>query len=205
MLDNIIETTVLVAIDNIFAGYLIIADKIKEDAKTAIFRLKKSGKIRTILLSGDKETIARQTADNLKIDEVFGGLLPENKVEIIEKLKSNPKNIVAFCGDGINDTPALALSDVGIAMGGLGSQAAVEIADVVIQTDAPSKIAVAINISKSTHNIVLQNIIFALSIKFLVLILGSLGFASMWAAVFADVGVAMLAILNSVRLFFKNF
>jgi Cd2+/Zn2+-exporting ATPase len=209
-IDNIVETTVLVAINGEFAGYIIIADEIKNDAAHAISLLKNSAKIKTILLSGDKNTIARQTAENLQIDEVFGELLPENKVEILDKIKSDSKNIVAFVGDGINDAPALALSDVGIAMGGLGSQAAIEIADVVIQTDEPSRIFTAINISKSTHKIVIQNIVLAISVKILVMLISVIipnaqDVHLMWAAVFADVGVALLAILNSMRLIFKKF
>jgi Cd2+/Zn2+-exporting ATPase len=184
------------------------------------------------MLSGDKQSIAEYTAKILNISKFYGDLLPENKVDVLEKiisgkgheknanstkntlcssalslrvLRETKQNIVAFVGDGINDTPVLALADVGIAMGCLGAQAAIEIADVVIQTDAPSRIFTAIKISKATHSIVIQNIVFALGIKFIVLLLGALGFASMWAAVFADVGVALIAILNSIRLFFKNF
>jgi Cd2+/Zn2+-exporting ATPase len=203
-IDNILETTVLVAIEGKFAGYIIIADEIKADSQTAVNQLN-NNKIKTILLSGDKETIAEYTAKTLNISEFYGNLLPENKVEILEKTKGKNNSVVAFVGDGINDAPAIALADVGIAMGGLGSDAAIEIADVVIQTDAPSRIFTAINISKSTHNIVVQNIVLALGIKFIVLFLGAFGIVTMWLAVFADVGVALLAILNSIRLIFKKF
>ncbi|MDR3326849.1 MAG: cadmium-translocating P-type ATPase [Prevotellaceae bacterium] len=203
-LDDIVQTTVFVAIDGVFAGYFVIADEEKKDVKSTISILKNKG-IRTILLSGDKQNIVRQTAANLDIDEAYGDMLPENKVVAIEKIKTATDSVVAYCGDGINDTPSLAMSDVSIAMGSLSSQAVIEIADVIIQTDAPERILTAINISKATNNIIFQNIILALSIKFAVLILGAIGYASMWAAVFADVGVALLAIANSIRLFFKKF
>jgi Cd2+/Zn2+-exporting ATPase len=203
-IDDTIETSVIAAFNNVYAGCITIADELKTDAKSTISQLKGLN-IKTILLSGDKLALVRQISDNLGIDENYGELLPQNKVEILEQLNSKPNSVVAFVGDGINDAPALAASSIGIAMGGLGSQAAIDVADVVIQTDEPSKIAAAIKIAKSTHNIVVQNIVLALSIKFIVLLFGAIGFASMWAAVFADVGVALLAILNSVRLIFKKF
>lgn len=197
---NVVESIVIVAINNQFSGYIIIADEIKEDAKSAIMEMKKVGVIQTMMLSGDKDSITQKVAQTLGIDKAFGGLLPENKVQKVEELKKNPQNIVAFVGDGINDAPVLALSDVGIAMGGLGSDAAIETADVVIQTDQPSKIATAVKIGKETKKIVLQNIGLAFGVKIIVLILGAGGLANMWEAVFADVGVALLAILNAIRI-----
>lgn len=152
------------------------------------------------MLSGDKQAVVDRVARQLGIDNAYGDLLPENKVKKVEAIKHDKMNVVAFVGDGINDAPVLALSDVGIAMGGLGSDAAIETADVIIQTDQPSKIARAINIGKATNRIVWQNIGLAFSVKVIVLILGAGGLATMWEAVFADVGVAMLAILNAVRI-----
>lgn len=200
-INDIVESIVVVAIDNTYAGYITIADEIKEDAQEAIRLMKKMGVQKTIMLSGDKDTITQKVAKETKIDFALGGLLPEGKVEQVEKLKKeNPTHSIAFVGDGINDAPVLALSDVGIAMGGLGSDAAIETADVVIQTDQPSKVATAIHIGKETRKIVIQNITFALVVKIIVLILGAGGIATMWEAVFADVGVALLAILNAVRI-----
>jgi len=198
-LDQIVETTVVLAIDNQYKGYVTISDEIKEDSHLAITNLKKSG-IKTMMLSGDKDALTQNISKELGIDSAFGALLPEGKVEKLENLKKDPKEIVAFVGDGINDAPVLALSDVGIAMGGLGSDAAIETADVVIQTDQPSKIATAIKIGKATKKIVYQNIALAFGVKIIVLILGAGGLANMWEAVFADVGVALLAILNAVRI-----
>lgn len=198
-LDQIVETTVALAVDNQYKGYVVIADEVKEDAALAIKKLKSAG-IKTVMLSGDKEALTQDVATKLGIDAAFGALLPEGKVEKLEKIKTNPKEVVVFVGDGINDAPVLALSDVGIAMGALGSDAAIETADVVIQTDQPSKIFTAICIGKATKKIVYQNIGLALGIKTLVLILGAGGLANMWEAVFADVGVALLAILNAVRI-----
>jgi len=200
-INDIVESIVVVAIDNTYAGYITIADEIKEDAQEAIRLMKSMGVQKTIMLSGDKDTITQKVAKETKIDFALGGLLPEGKVEQVEKLKKeNPTSSIAFVGDGINDAPVLALSDVGIAMGGLGSDAAIETADVVIQTDQPSKVATAIHIGKETRKIVIQNITFALVVKIIVLILGAGGIATMWEAVFADVGVALLAILNAVRI-----
>ena len=156
------------------------------------------------MLSGDSEPIAHKVGSDIGIDEIYGGLLPENKVEVIERIKSDDDSVVAYFGDGINDSPALALSDVGMAVGSLGSQAAIEIADIVIQTDDITAIADAINIAGITQRVVIQNIVLALGIKFVIMLLAVLGFASMWLAVFADVGVALLAILNSVRIIFKK-
>ncbi len=203
--DEIKETAVLVAIDNQYAGYLVIADQVKADSKSAIRRLKRLGVHTTVMLSGDKSSIVHEVAGKLGIDQAYGDLLPDDKVKHIEELKKDPSNVVAFAGDGINDAPALALSDVGIAMGGMGSDAAVEVADVVIQTDQPSKIATAIQIARSTRVIVIQNIVFALGVKFLIMLLGAFGIATMWEAVFADVGVSLIAILNAVRILRKKF
>lgn len=202
---NIKETTVIVAIDNHYAGYFIISDVVKEDAISSIGRLKNLGVSNTMMLSGDKSSIVQDIAEKLNIDHAFGDLLPEDKVFHIEQLKKNSDNIVIFVGDGINDAPALALSDVGIAMGGMGSDAAIEIADVVIQTDQPGKIATAIDIARSTRAIVIQNIVFALGIKLLIMLFGAFGYASMWGAVFADVGVSLIAILNSIRILSRKF
>ncbi|WP_334057666.1 heavy metal translocating P-type ATPase [Polaribacter sp. P097] len=198
--ESIVESIVLVAIDNQFAGYVVIADELKEDAKETITELHKVGIKKIMMLSGDKDSIAQQVAKELNIENAKGGLLPEDKLNEVEILKSNPENKVAFIGDGINDAPVLAVSNVGIAMGGLGSDVAIETADVIIQTDQPSKVVRAIKISRSTRKIVWQNIILAFGVKVIVLILGAGGLATMWEAVFADVGVALLAILNAVRL-----
>lgn len=198
--ESIVESIVLVAIDNKFAGYVVIADELKEDAKETIVNLQKVGIKNIMMLSGDKDSITQQVAKELKIENAKGGLLPEDKLNEVETLKKNPENKVAFIGDGINDAPVLAASNVGIAMGGLGSDVAIETADVIIQTDQPSKVIRAIKISRSTRKIVWQNIILAFGVKLIVLILGAGGIATMWEAVFADVGVALLAILNAVRL-----
>lgn len=160
---------------------------------------------RVIMLSGDKDSITQKTARHLGIDTAFGDLLPENKVQKVEELKLDKAKTIAFVGDGINDAPVLALSDVGIAMGALGSDAAIETADVIIQTDQPSKIATAIKIGKATKSIVIQNITLAFTVKAIVLVLGAGGLATMWEAVFADVGVALLAILNAVRIQKRKF
>ncbi|WP_291118275.1 heavy metal translocating P-type ATPase [Empedobacter sp. UBA7248] len=197
---DIVESIVVVAVDDKYAGYITIADKIKEDAQQAIQKMKSLGVSKTIMLSGDKNTITQKVAKEVGVDEAFGGLLPEGKVEKVEALKKDQNQVVAFVGDGINDAPVLALSDVGIAMGGLGSDAAIETADVVIQTDQPSKIGTAIKIGRETKKIVIQNIILAMGVKIIVLFLGAEGIANMWEAVFADVGVALLAILNAVRI-----
>ncbi len=196
---------VAVAVDGQYAGYLVVDDRIKEDAPEAIRKLRQAGIKETVLLSGDRTAVAAKVAKDLSMDRYFGDLLPHQKVEQIELLKKDPSRVVAFAGDGINDAPALALSDVGIAMGGLGSDAAIETADVVIQTDRPSQIATAIRIGKATKHIVWQNIGMAFGVKALVLLLGAAGFATMWGAVFADVGVALLAIANAVRIQHKKF
>lgn len=199
-INEIIESIVIVGIDGKYVGYITIADKIKSDAAEAIQKMKDNGVKQTMMLSGDKNSIVQKTVNELKIDAGFGDLLPEGKVEKVKLLKENPACVLAFVGDGINDAPVLALSDVGIAMGGMGSDLAIETADVIIQTDQPSKIPTAIKIGKKTKQIVYQNIGLAVVIKVLFLVLGALGTASMWEAVFADVGVALLAILNAVRI-----
>jgi Cd2+/Zn2+-exporting ATPase len=203
-LNNLTDTTVFVAMDSKFAGYITIADTLKDDAKTAIMALHQA-KIRdVIMLSGDKQAVVDKIAGLLELDKALGGLLPEDKVKEVERLKSEG-HMVGFIGDGVNDAPVIAVADVGMAMGGLGSDAAIETADVVIQTDHPSKIATAINIGKSTRRIVWQNIGMAFGVKLTVLILGAGGLATMWEAVFADVGVALLAIFNSIRIQRLNF
>lgn len=195
---EIIYTVIAIAYDGKFAGYITIADNIKEDAKQTVERLH-SLNVKATMLSGDKSTVVKFVAQQLGIDNAFGDLLPEDKVNKVKEIKSRNET-VAFVGDGVNDAPVVALSDVGIAMGGLGSDATIETADVVIQDDKPSKIPMAINIGKQTRRIVWQNIILAFAVKGLVLILGAGGLATMWEAVFADVGVALLAILNAVRI-----
>ncbi len=195
---TIVYTLIAIAYDKRFAGYLTIADSIKEDAQEAVNKLH-SMNVKTTMLSGDKSTVVKFVADKLGIDNAFGDLLPEDKVNKVKAIKDRNET-VAFVGDGVNDAPVVALSDVGIAMGGLGSDATIETADVVIQDDKPSRIAMAINISKQTKKIVWQNIILAFAVKAIVLVLGAGGLATMWEAVFADVGVAMLAILNAVRI-----
>lgn len=195
---TIVYTLIAVSYDKKFVGYLTIADSIKEDAKITIDKLKALG-IKTTMLSGDKNTVVQFVAKSLGITNAFGDLLPEGKVNKVKEIISR-KETVAFVGDGVNDAPVVALSNVGIAMGGLGSDATIETADVVIQDDRPSKIPIAINIGKQTKKIVWQNIILAFTVKAIVLILGAGGLATMWEAVFADVGVALLAILNAVRI-----
>ncbi|MBD2560317.1 MULTISPECIES: heavy metal translocating P-type ATPase [Nostoc] len=194
-------TVIHLAVDNIYAGYIVIADELKEDAKHAIQALKKMGIERTVMLTGDNQAIASRIAQQLGIDSYEAELLPEEKVNAIEKLLSTAGKYakVAFVGDGINDAPVIARADVGMAMGGLGSDAAIETADIVIMTDAPSKVAEAIQIARKTRQIVWQNIGFALAIKGVFIGLGILGVATMWEAVFADVGVALLAIFNATR------
>ena len=193
------ETIVFVVVDTKLAGYIVISDEIKSDAKVAIEKLH-SLNISTVMLSGDKQAVVDKVARDLGIDQAYGDLLPEDKVEKLLFIKKKSTKATAFVGDGINDAPVLAISDVGIAMGGLGSDAAIETADVVIQTDQPSKIYQAIKIGNTTNTIVWQNIILAFVVKAIVLALGALGIASMWGAVFADVGVALLAILNAIRI-----
>ncbi|MDP1800090.1 MAG: heavy metal translocating P-type ATPase [Bacteroidota bacterium] len=196
-IEIIIDTIVVVAINNKYAGYITIADEIKEDAAQAIKDMH-SLNIKTVMLSGDKQSVVDKVAKTLNIDNAYGDLLPENKVEKVQALK-NENRTIAFVGDGVNDAPVVALADAGIAMGGLGSDATIETADIVIQNDQPSKIVTAIKIGKITKKIVWQNIILAMGVKVIVLIMGAIGIATLWEAVFADVGVALLAILNAVR------
>jgi Cd2+/Zn2+-exporting ATPase len=199
-ISHIPETTVLCVKDGKYMGYITLADSPKPDAAQAISELKSLNINNIQILSGDKQAIVSKLAEKIGVTRAIGDLLPEGKVSYLEQLKANPKNRIAFVGDGINDTPVLALSDVGIAMGGLGSDAAIETADVVIQTDQPSKVATAIKIGKLTHRIVWQNISMAFGVKLLVLMLGAGGMATMWEAIFADVGVALLAIFNAIRI-----
>ncbi|MDR3148615.1 MAG: cadmium-translocating P-type ATPase [Oscillospiraceae bacterium] len=192
-------TVIYVALNGVYAGSIVIADEIKPDSKYAIFALKDKGIRKTVMLTGDNPQIAETVGDELGIDAVYGGLLPADKVAKVEELLTQTSGKLAFVGDGINDAPVLTRADVGIAMGGLGSDAAIEAADVVIMTDEPSKLAEAIEISRFTKRIVWQNIIFALGVKGAFLLLGAFGIATMWEAVFADVGVALLAVLNAAR------
>jgi len=196
--NTIVYTLIAIAYDKKFAGYLTIADVIKEDAQEAVNKLH-SMNVKLTMLSGDKTNVVKFVADKLGIDNAFGDLLPEDKVNKVKEIIARNET-VAFVGDGVNDAPVVALSNVGIAMGGLGSDATIETADVVIQDDKPSRIAMAINIGKQTKKIVWQNIILAFVVKAIVLVLGAGGLATMWEAVFADVGVALLAILNAVRI-----
>lgn len=199
-LGHIADTVVVIAIDGVYAGHFIIADEIKEDAKLAISRLHARGVKEVVMLSGDRSAVTEGVARTLGIEKAYGDLLPEQKVEKVEAMMNDKTRKVAFVGDGINDAPVLALSHVGIAMGGLGSDAAIETADVVIQTDQPSKISTAIQIGRATKRVVWQNIILAFAVKAIVMALGAGGLATMWEAVFADVGVAFLAILNAIRI-----
>ena len=198
---EMIGTVVHVAVDNIYAGYIVISDEIKTDAAQSIRELKESNIKKTVMLTGDIKNVGLKVAKELGIDEVYYELLPVDKVEKLEELllQKSSKGKLVFVGDGINDAPVLARADIGIAMGGLGSDAAIEAADIVIMTDEPSKIATAIRVSQKTLKIAHQNIVFAISVKVIVLILSALGFATMWAAVFADVGVTIIAILNAFR------
>lgn len=194
-------SVVHLAIDGIYSGYILISDELKVDSREAIKGLKRIGIRRLVMLTGDREAVAEQTAKEIGIDEVHAGLLPYQKVEQVERLlkQASPKGKLVFMGDGINDAPVLARADIGVAMGGVGSDAAIESADVVIMTDEPSKLATAIHIAKRTRQIVWQNIFFALAVKGVVLLLGAGGIATMWEAVFADVGVSVLAVFNAMR------
>lgn len=194
-------TVVHVSIDGIYSGYILIADEVKEDSFDAIRKLKELKIKETVMLTGDNNQAGEKIAKQLNIDKVYTQLLPADKVEKIEEIitSRSSKGKIAFVGDGINDAPVLARADIGIAMGGLGSDAAIEAADIVIMTDEPSKIVTAINISKRTLKIASQNIVFAIGVKALILLLSAIGYASMWAAVFADVGVTFIAVLNSFR------
>ena len=196
-----IGTTVHVEVDGLYAGHIVISDEIKADAPDAIRALKEQGVQKTVMLTGDAKAVGESVAAQLGIDKVYTQLLPADKVARVEELLSQkaPKSRLAFVGDGINDAPVLSRADIGIAMGAMGSDAAIEAADIVLMDDKPSKIAAAIEIAKKTLRIVRQNIIFALAVKALVLILGAFGMANMWEAVFADVGVSVIAILNAMR------
>ena len=200
-MSEVIGTVIHVALDKIYMGYIVISDEIKEDSKETIKMLKNMGIKKTVMLTGDNNRIGETIGYKLGLDEVYTQLLPDQKVEklneIINRKSSNRKMI--FVGDGINDAPVLARADIGIAMGGIGSDAAIEAADVVIMTDEPSKIVTAIKIAKRTKKIVSQNIVFALGVKLVILVLGAVGIANMWEAVFGDVGVALIAVLNSMR------
>ena len=199
--NNDIGTILYVAIDKKYVGNIVIADKIKEDAKDSIMSLKKSNIKQAVMLTGDRKAVGENVAGILGIDKVYTELLPDGKVEKVEELlkEKSEKGKLAFVGDGINDAPVLALADIGIAMGGLGADSAIEAADIVLMTDEPSKIVDTIKLSKKTMKIVKENIIFAISIKVLVLILSAIGISTMWEAVFADVGVSIIAILNALR------
>ena len=203
---NEIGTILYIAINGKYEGYILIADKIKKDSIEAIKKLKQNNIKQTIMLTGDKKDVGENVAQKLGIDKVYTQLLPDGKVEKVEELlkQKSEKGKLAFVGDGINDAPVLAISDIGIAMGGLGSDAAIEAADIVIMTDEPSKIVNAIKISKKTMKIVKENIVFSIFIKVLILILSALGITSMWEAVFADVGVSIIAILNALRLIYTK-
>lgn len=196
---NTVDTVVYVAYNGVLAGYLVIADEIKEESKVAIARLKKLGVKRIAMLTGDNEKSAHKVASQLGINEVFASLLPHQKVEKLEAIMSKASGKTIFVGDGINDAPVLARSDIGIAMGGVGSDAAIEAADVVLMTDEVSKVATAIDVARQTHRIVWQNIIFALGVKGVILVMGAFGIATIWEAVFGDVGVALIAVLNASR------
>lgn len=198
---NVEGTVVHLAIDRKYAGYILISDRIKEDAQKAIARLKKAGVSKIVMLTGDNRVVARNIANTLGLDTYQAELLPEDKVNAIEQYlhQSDQNSKVVFVGDGINDAPVIARADIGMAMGALGSDAAIETADVVIMNDAPSKVAEAIHIARKTHAIVWQNIILAIAVKALFVLLGAIGIATLWEAVFADVGVALLAILNATR------
>ena len=196
-----VGTTVHVASDGVYLGHIVISDEVKPDAKEAVAALKAAGVRKTVMLTGDAQAVGEDVANRLGLDEVHTQLLPADKVERVEELlkEVSPKGALAFVGDGINDAPVLSRADIGIAMGGLGSDAAIEAADIVLMDDKPSKIAHAIRIARRTLSIVRQNIVFALAVKLLVLLLSAVGLVSMWAAVFADVGVSVIAILNAMR------
>ncbi|MGB4440437.1 MAG: HAD-IC family P-type ATPase, partial [Sedimentibacter sp.] len=198
---EVVGTVVHVGIDDKYAGYIVIADEAKEDSARAIKELKEAKIKQTVMLTGDTKNVASKVAKQLGLDKVYSELLPGDKVEKVEELlaQKSAKGKLAFVGDGINDAPVLARADIGIAMGGLGSDAAIEAADVVIMTDEPSKIATAIKVSKKTLRIAHQNTVFSIGIKIIVLILSAFGIATMWAAIFADVGVTIIAVLNAFR------
>lgn len=201
-LKNVPETIVACACNGTYAGCLLLADTLKEDAVQAIKDIKTAGAKQTVILSGDKQALVSKVADTLQINHGYGDLMPEGKVKHIESMRQEG-HCVAFVGDGINDAPVLAASNVGIAMGAMGADMAVETADIVLQTDQPGKVATAIQVGRTTRSVVRQNIIFAISVKVFIMILGAAGFANLWAAVFADVGVALIAVLNAMRIFLR--
>lgn len=204
-LGSLAGTIIVCGIDGKYAGYVVLADTIKPDSRLAVSELRHMGIHRIVMLSGDKKEIVDRYAEALGITERHGEMLPQDKAEYVDRISKTPGSSIAFAGDGMNDAPVLALSNVGIAMGGLGSDAAIESADVVIQNDEPSRVATAIKIGRTTHMIVMENIIGAIGIKVIILALGAFGIASLWAAVFADVGVALLAVLNSMRIMWKRY
>ena len=199
---DIIGTIIYVAVDNVYHGYMVISDRIKDDSALALRLLKNLGVKKTVMLTGDKDDVSKNVFERLNINEYYSELLPQEKVNIINEFKKKltDDGKIVFAGDGINDAPVIMSADIGISMGGVGSDAAIEASDIVIMTDELSKIATVINISKSTMKIVKQNIVFAISVKIFVLLLISFGILTMWSAVFADVGVSVLAILNSIRI-----
>ena len=197
---DITETIVVCAVDNSYVGYLLLSDELKEDAQFTVQNLKSLGIENIQILSGDKQSIVSLFAEKIGISKAYGDLLPEGKVAHIEQLKRDKNNRIAFVGDGMNDAPVLALSDIGIAMGGLGSDAAIETADVVIQTDQPSKVATAIQVGRQTRRVIWQNVSLAFGVNVIVMVLGAGGIATLWEAVFADVGVALIAIVNAIRI-----
>lgn len=199
-----VGTIVHVAIDGSYAGHILIADVLKPTAKAAVAELKKSGIRETVMLTGDIDRVAQQAAAETGVDQVYSELLPADKVTKVEELleKKNPREKLAFVGDGINDAPVLSRADIGIAMGALGSDAAIEAADVVLMDDDPLKVVKAVRIAKKCMRIVYQNIYFAIGIKILCLLLGAVGIANMWIAIFADVGVMVIAVLNAIRALF---
>lgn len=207
LLDSIEKCTLLSLVLSTvkYVGSVLLSDTLKEDSFDAVRRLRGLGIEKVVMLSGDRNGIVEDCASELGIDEAYGSLMPQDKAHRIEQMIKEEKRNVAFVGDGFNDAPVLAMSNVGIAMGGLGSDAAIESADVVIQTDQPSKVADAIRIGRYTRKIVTQNIVGAISIKAVILLLGAFGYASLWAAVFADVGVALLAVCNSMRILWHKF
>ncbi len=194
-------TVVYLVRDNRFLGYILIEDEIRQDSRSALSGLRAQGVKKIVMLTGDRPAAAEKAAEEIGLNDVYAGLLPHQKVELLERLlsRNTARGKLAFVGDGINDAPVLARADLGIAMGGLGSDAAIEAADVVLMTDQPSKLVAGIRIAKKTRRIVWQNIILALGIKAVILLLGALGFASMWGAVFADVGVTIIAVINAIR------
>ena len=201
-----IGTVVYIAVNNEFKGFILISDRIKDDSYGLVKKLKANGIKKAIMLTGDKKEVSENVAKEVGMDKCYSQLLPDEKVKKVEEFikQKNSKGKLAFVGDGINDSPVLAISDIGIAMGALGSDSAIEAADIVIMTDEPSKINTIINLSRKTMRIVKENIVFAIFVKVLVLVLSAFGLANMWEAVFADVGVSIIAIINSLRMLNKK-